>query len=243
MGSDKLKVDVSAYLLIGPENTNGRPVEEVVRAVLNAGFTCIQLRSKVASARKLINLAARCADVIDELKKSDTVALLIDDRLDVAIAARVEGIKVDGVHVGQDDIPPSVCRKYLGDEAIVGFTPRKQNMIDYIKSHDLTGVDYLGVGPIHESKSKPEAGRQSDGSVITRTLEELNEVVRITPVPVVIGGGVTVGDLPKIAQTGVNGFFVISAIAGAIDPYLAAKDLVETWRRCSNINREDNTND
>ena len=230
-----LKVDVSSYLLIGSENTNGRPVEEVVRAALNAGFTCIQLRSKVASARELINLAARCADVIDELKKSDTVALLIDDRLDVVLAARAEGIKVDGVHIGQDDIPPSICRKYLGDGAVVGFTPRKKNMIDYVKTHDFSGVDYFGVGPFHESKSKPEAGRQSDGSVITRTLEELEALVKITPVPVVVGGGVTLEDLPKIAQTGANGFFVISAVAGAADPYLAAKDLVEAWQHCLEI--------
>ena len=230
-----LKVDVSSYLLIGSENTNGRPVEEVVRAALNAGFTCIQLRSKVASARELIKLAARCADVIAELNKSEKVALLIDDRLDVVLAARAEGSKVDGVHVGQDDIPPSICRKYLGDGSVVGFTPRKQNMIDYVKTHDFSGVDYFGVGPFHESKSKPEAGRQSNGSVIIRTLEELEELVKISPVPVVVGGGVTLEDLPKIAQTGANGFFVISAVTGAVDPYLAAKDLVETWQHCLEI--------
>lgn len=230
-----MNVDITAYLLIGPENTNGQPVEEVVRAALKAGFTCIQLRSKVASAREMIDHAARCADVIAELNKSYTVALLIDDRLDVALAARAEGIKVDGVHVGQNDIPPNVCRKYLGDEAIVGFTPRKRDMVEYIKGHDLSGVDYLGVGPLHESKSKPEAGRQSDGSIITRTLEELTEVVRISPVPVVVGGGVTVEDLPKIAKTGADGFFVISAVTDAVDPYLAAKDLVETWQHCLDI--------
>ena len=231
----ELKVDISAYLLIGPENINGRHIEEVIRAALNAGFTCIQLRSKVVSARELIELAARCANVIAELNKNETVALLINDRLDVALAARVEGIKVDGVHVGQNDIPPSVCRKYLGDEAIVGFTPRKQDMIEYIKRHDLSDVNYLGVGPLHKSKSKPEAGRQSNGSVITRTLEELNEVVKISSLPVVVGGGVTVEDLPMIAQTGANGFFVISAVAGATDPYFAAKELVETWQRCLEI--------
>ncbi|MBR2179105.1 MAG: thiamine phosphate synthase [Selenomonadaceae bacterium] len=227
-----VRVDVSAYLLVGPENTNGQPVEEVVRSALNAEFTCIQLRSKVVSARELIYLASKCANVIAELNKSETVALLIDDRLDVALAAIAEGIKVDGVHVGQDDISPNICRKYLGSDAIVGFTPRKQNMIDYVKTHDLSDVDYLGVGPLHESKSKPEAGRQKDGSVITRTLEELETLVKISPVPVVVGGGVTVKDLPKIAQTGANGFFVISAVAGAVDSYLAAKDLVKAWQRC-----------
>ena len=226
-----MKVDISAYLIIGPENTNGRSVEEIVKAALNAGFTCIQLRSKISSARELINIAQNCADVIAELGKSEEVALLIDDRLDVALAARMKGIKVDGVHVGQEDIPPNVCRRYLGDEAIVGFTPRKQNMIEYIKTLDLSGVDYLGVGPLHESKSKPEAGRQVDGSIITRTLEELTEVVKISPVPVVVGGGVTVEDLPKIAQTGVNGFFVISAVASADNPYFAAKNLVDNWKQ------------
>ena len=227
-----VKVDVSAYLLIGSENTKGRPVEEVVRVALNAGFTCIQLRSKVVSAREMINLAAKCADVIAELNKSDTVALLIDDRLDVALAARIQSIKVDGVHVGQNDIPPNVCKKYLGKNAIVGFTPRKHNMIDYVKSCDFKDVDYLGVGPLHESSSKPEAGRQIDGSVATRTFEELKELVKISPVPIVVGGGVTVKDLPKIVETGANGFFVISAVAGAANPYLAAKDLVETWNYC-----------
>ena len=229
-----MNVDISAYLLIGEENTNGRPVEEVVRAAIAAGFTCIQLRSKVASAREMIELAEKCANVIAELKKSETVALLIDDRLDVALAARLQDIKVDGVHVGQNDIPPSVCRKYLGDDAIVGFTPRKQNMIDYVKSHDFGDVDYFGVGPFHESKSKPDAGRQGDGSIITRTLEELTELIKISPVPIAVGGGVTVEDLPEIAKTGADGFFVISAVAGAVDPYLAAKDLTETWKRCIN---------
>ena len=224
-----MKVNVSAYLIVGPENTNDRPVEEIVRAALNAGFTCVQLRSKVISARELIELAERCANVIAELKKSDEVALLINDRLDVALEARLRGIKVDGVHVGQDDILPKVCRKYLGDEAIVGFTPRKRDMIDYVKSLDCSVIDYFGVGPFHASMSKPEAGRQIDGSVVTRTIDELTELVKISPVPVVVGGGVNVEDLPLIASTGVNGFFVISAVAGANDPYLAAKELVDRW--------------
>ena len=149
----------------------------------------------------------------------------------MALAARTKGIKVNGVHVGQNDIPPNICRKYLGDDAIVGFTPRKQNMIEYIKSHDLSGVNYLGVGPYHASTTKPEAGRQSDGSIITRSIEELTEIARISPVPVVVGGGVIVKDLPKIAQTGVNGFFVISAVTDAVDPYIAAKSLTDTWQR------------
>lgn len=225
-----MKIDLSAYLIIGPENTEGRPVEDILKSALDAGFTCVQLRSKKASAREMIELSNRCADVIAELNKSNKVALLINDRLDVALAARLRNIKVDGVHVGQDDIPAEVCRKYLGDDAIVGLTPIKVNMIDYVKSHNFDDVDYFGVGPLHSSTSKPEAGRQLDGSVITRTIDELKELVKISPVPVIVGGGVTIEDLPIISKTGVAGFFVISAVAGADNPYIAAKNLVDCWK-------------
>ena len=225
-----LKIDISAYLIIGPENTKNRPVEEIICAALKAGFTCVQLRSKVASAHEMIDISERCANVIHKLNKSDTVALLIDDRLDIALAARMQGIKVDGVHVGQDDIPVEVCRKYLGNDAIVGLSARRHKLIDYVKNHECSNIDYFGTGPLHPSTSKPDAGRQSDGSVITRSIEELTELAEISPIPVVVGGGVTVEDIPIISKTGVNGFFVISAIAGADDPYVAAKDLIDCWR-------------
>ncbi len=225
------KINLSNYLIVGPENTNNRPVEEIVKAAITAGFTCVQLRSKIASARELINLAEHCANIIAELKKSSEIALLIDDRLDVAIEARFKGIKVDGVHVGQDDISPEICRKYLGNEAIVGFTPRKINMIEYVKSNDFSFVDYFGVGPFHASISKPEAGQQNDGSVVTRSFEELKELMKITPVPVIVGGGVTVKDLPDLAKIGANGFFVISAVTNAENPYHAAKNLVDRWKK------------
>lgn len=228
-----MRVDITAYLLIGPENTNNRPVEEIVKSAIQAGFTCVQLRSKIASAKEMITLSKKCSDVIAELHKSDSVALLIDDRLDIALAARYQGIKVDGVHVGQDDIPVEVCRKYLGDDAVIGLSARRNKLIEYVKNHDCSDINYFGAGPLHESISKPEAGRQSDGSVITRSLEELSELAKISPIPVVVGGGVTVKDIPNIIKTGVNGFFVISAVAGADNPYLAAKNLVDCWKNFS----------
>ena len=97
--------DISAYLVVGPENTLGRPVADVIRAAVANGFTCLQIRSKTASARELIALCREAADVLRELGKSDEVVLLVNDRLDVALAAREAGIKVDGIHVGQSDIP------------------------------------------------------------------------------------------------------------------------------------------
>lgn len=104
-------LDISAYLVLGPENTLGRPVGDVVAQALDAGFTCIQVRSKVASAREIIALTDDAAQAIARAGKTGQVALLIDDRLDCVLAAREQGIAVDGVHVGQSDIPVEVCRK------------------------------------------------------------------------------------------------------------------------------------
>ena len=80
-------LDISAYLVIGQENCT-RPVEEVVRAAVGEGFTCVQIRSKVATAREMISTLEKSARAIRELSKSDSVALLVDDRLDVVLAAR-----------------------------------------------------------------------------------------------------------------------------------------------------------
>ena len=124
-------LDISAYLVLGPENTLGRPVGDVVAQALDAGFTCIQVRSKVASAREIIALTGDAAQAIAQAGKTGQVALLIDDRLDCVLAAREQGIAVDGVHVGQSDIPVEVCRKLLGPDAIVGLSARCEEMLEY----------------------------------------------------------------------------------------------------------------
>ncbi len=119
------KLDISAYLVVGPENTLGRDVSDVVRDAVRAGFTCVQIRSKACSARELIDCAAGAARVIAQGgQKATRSRFLVDDRLDVVLAAREAGVKVDGVHVGQSDIPVEVCRKLLGPDAIVGLSAR-----------------------------------------------------------------------------------------------------------------------
>lgn len=211
------RLDISAYLVIGKENTS-HPVEEVVAAAVAEGFTCVQIRSKVATARELITTLDKSARAIRELGKSDSVALLVDDRLDVVLAAREAGIKVDGVHVGQSDIPVEVCRKYLGNDSIVGLSARNSFGINPAL------VDYIGAGVLHPT------GTKSDADAVI-TLEEITELVKVSPIPVVIGGGVKVNDLPALAATGVQGFFVVSAVAGADNPRLAARELVGAWRK------------
>ena len=155
-------LDISAYLVLGPENTLGRPVGDVVAQALDAGFTCIQVRSKVASAREIIALTGDAAQAIAQAGKTGQVALLIDDRLDCVLAAREQGIAVDGVHVGQSDIPVEVCRKLLGPDAIVGLSARCEEMLEYVKTADMSLVDYLGIGPLHETETKRDCGRAAD---------------------------------------------------------------------------------
>lgn len=227
--SIRTEFDLSAYFVVGPENTKGRPVAPIVRAAVEAGFTCVQIRSKTASARELIELTRRASDMIARAGKADKVALLVDDRLDVILAARKQGIKVDGIHVGQADIPVEVCREYLGDDSIVGLSARTHELFEYVKTADVGGIDYFGAGPLHETTTKPDCGLDLNGTVVTRSFADLAELARLSPIPVVVGGGVKLADLPALAQTGVDGFFVVSAVAEADDPKSDAAELVGAW--------------
>ena len=223
-------LDISAYLVVGPENTKGRPVREIIEAAISAGFTCIQIRSKVASATELIELTRQAAEVISSAGKTGKVALVVDDRLDVVLAARKLGIKVDGIHVGQKDIPVDICREYLGEDAIVGLSAKTGELFDYIKTVDVSKIDYFGAGPLHKTATKPDCGLDSLGNFRTRSLEELTRLKQLSPIPVVVGGGVKIFDIPQLAQTKVDGFFVVSAVAEADNPELAARELVKAWK-------------
>ncbi|MBR3051482.1 MAG: thiamine phosphate synthase [Selenomonadaceae bacterium] len=214
------RLDISAYLVIGSENCT-RPVEEIVAAAVDEGFTCVQIRSKVSAAREMISILDKSARAIRELGKSDSVALLVDDRLDVVLAAREFGIKVDGVHVGQSDIPVEVCRKFLGANSVVGLSANTQELI---VAADVSQVDYFGVGALHATSTKTDAEK-------TLSFDEIAALKKISPIPVVVGGGVKLKDIPALVATGVDGFFVVSAVAGAANPRLAARELVTAWRK------------
>lgn len=224
------KLDISAYFVVGPENTKGRPVAPIIKDAIEAGFTCVQIRSKTASAQELIELTRQASTIIAEAGKSNEVALLVDDRLDVVLAARKQGIKVDGIHVGQTDIPVDVCREYLGDDSIVGLSARTHQLFDYIKTADVSKIDYFGAGPLHETQTKPDCGLDLDGKVITRSFAEITDLAKLSPIPVVVGGGVKLADIPQLAKTGVDGFFVVTAVSEADDPKLHAAKLVEAWK-------------
>lgn len=232
---DRVRACISKYLVIGKENTKGRPVEDIVFDAVRAGFTCVQIRSKKSTDRQIIEEIACAAHAIDRVcalpddAPSIRPLLLVDDRPDIAYASRDLGIHIDGVHVGQDDIPAHVCRDMLGEDAVVGLSLPLVHAAAYLKHHDIQDADYLGVSPFHLTSTKPESGHMADGSVHTQTTEDLTKLAKISPLPVVVGGGVQVSDIPAIAHTGIDGFFVVSAICAAPDPYAAAQELCHTW--------------
>jgi thiamine-phosphate diphosphorylase len=204
-------------------------VAPIIGKALDAGFTCIQIRSKTASAAELTELTRQAALAIASRGLSDKVALLVNDRLDVALAARQMGVKVDGVHVGQSDIPANVCRHYLGEDSIVGLSARTQDLFDYVRTADVSAIDYFGAGPLRETHTKPDCGLGDDGKVVARSLDEITALAKASPIPIVVGGGVKLADIPGLARTGTAGFFVVSAVTEAEDPARAAASLAQAW--------------
>lgn len=226
---NRYNFDLSSYFVVGPENTKGRPASLIIKDVVEAGFTFIQIRSKLASAKELISLTVEASDIIKSLGRSDQVALVVNDRLDVILAARKEGAKVDGIHVGQEDIPVEVCREYLGEDSIVGLTARSSDLFDYIQKADISQIDYFGAGPLRETMTKPDCGLNKNGEIVTRSLEDISRLAKLSPLPLVIGGGVGPEDIEGLARTGVDGFFVVSAISHADNPKEAAIKFLKSW--------------
>ena len=177
----------------------------------------------------MINLTRDAADVIRELGLCEKCSLVVDDRLDVVLAAREQGIKVDGIHVGQSDIPVEICRKYLGEDSIVGLSAQTEELFDYVKKADTSCIDYFGAGPLRPTQTKPDCGRDSMGNIITRNFDDIARLAKLSSIPVVVGGGVKAADIPQLAKTGIAGFFVVSAVASAENPESAAKELSDLW--------------
>ena len=122
------------------------------------------------------------------------------------------------------------CRKLLGPDAIVGLSARTEEMLAYVRTADLGSVDYLGVGPLHETATKRDCGLDASGKVVTKSLDDIAMLAAASPVPIVVGGGVKAADLPALRATGADGFFVVSAVCAAADPGAAARGLVQAWR-------------
>jgi thiamine-phosphate pyrophosphorylase len=182
---------------------NGRSLAGIVAAAVKGGVTMVQLRDKTASTRAFIEDAR----ALKALLAPPRVPLLLNDRIDVALAAGA-----DGAHVGQADMPVALVRKLLGPKAIVGLSITQSAEA---RAEDIEFADYLGVGPIFPQLTKPDAAP-------TLGLEGLAEIRRITSKPMVAIGGVTAANVRAVRSAGADGGAIVSAIMGAQDPMAAA---------------------
>jgi hydroxymethylpyrimidine kinase/phosphomethylpyrimidine kinase/thiamine-phosphate diphosphorylase len=226
-------IDLSVYVVTDPALCGERGVPAVVAAAVAGGATAVQIRDKHASAAELLGTVTEAAAAIDAHASahpdSPRPLLLVDDRVDVVLAALARGVRVDGVHVGQSDVPADLVRRMLDDASpdrrlVVGLTANTPAHVEAVRALPAGTVDYLGVGVIRPTTTKPDHPTPlgHDGFGI---------IAGLSPVPCVAIGGVDVRDVDAIAAAGGAGTAVVSAVCAAEDPEAAARELAEAWAR------------
>ena len=176
-----------------------------VEEALDGGATILQLREKNKSTREYIELAEK----VHAIAKSYNVPLIIDDRVDVALA-----IDAEGVHVGASDMPVATARKLMGEDKIVGATAKT---VPWAKEAFEQGADYLGVGAIYPTTTKVV-------TVLTSP-ETLDAITKAVPIPVNAIGGLNKDNIDILKGIGISGICVVSAIMKSDDPEKAAREL------------------
>ncbi|MBF4632173.1 bifunctional hydroxymethylpyrimidine kinase/phosphomethylpyrimidine kinase [Clavibacter michiganensis subsp. phaseoli] len=238
-------LDLSVYLVTDPALCGARGVPAVVAAAVAGGATVVQIRDKHASAADLLGTVTEAAAAIDAHSSARPGAprplLLVDDRVDVVLAALARGVRVDGVHVGQSDVPADLVRRMLDAASpdrrlVVGLTANAPAHVEAVRALPPGTVDYLGVGVIRPTSTKPDhpAPLGHDGFGI---------IAGLSPVPCVAIGGVDVDDVAAIAAAGGAGTAVVSAVCAAEDPEAAARELAEAWARARSAAVGDATED
>jgi thiamine-phosphate pyrophosphorylase len=194
------------YVITDPVLSRGRSHVEIARAALEGGADAVQLRDKSATAFNL-GLAAR---EIQPLARKFGAVFVVNDRVDVALLA-----DADGAHVGPDDLPAREARKLLPRPRILGVSAGTPGEA---KQAAKDGADYLGVGPVFPTATKPDAGEPLG-------IETLAAIARAVPIPVVAIGGITPDNVAQVFAAGAAGAAVVSAVVGAEDVAAAARAL------------------
>jgi len=201
-----MSLDLSLYLVTDRFLALGRRLEQVVEQAVKGGVTIVQLREKEASSREFYELAIK----LKKLLTPYHIPLIINDRLDIALAC-----DADGLHIGQSDLPYPIARKLLGKEKIIGLSV--ENRQDTLNAN-LLDVDYIGISPVFNTQTKTDTAAQIG-------LEGVREITRLSRHPSVGIGGINLINATDILKAGVNGLSVVSAIMSAADPEQAAKQL------------------
>lgn len=180
-----------------------------VEEACKGGVTLIQLREKDRTTREYISLAQK----VHKITQSYDIPLIIDDRVDVALA-----VDAEGVHVGQSDMPVKLARQLMGEDKIVGATAK--TVPQALEAYEQ-GADYLGVGAIYPTTTKVK-------TVLT-SVDTLKEIVKAVPIKVNAIGGLNKDNIGVLRNSGIDGICAVSAIMKADSPCVAAKELREAF--------------
>ncbi|MED1601230.1 thiamine phosphate synthase [Alkalihalophilus marmarensis] len=190
--------DFKLYAITGEEFHQGRDLIEVMEEAILGGVDIIQLRDKKS---KKIDVLKK-AQVLRELTKKHDVTFIVNDHIDVALA-----VDADGIHVGQDDLPLAEARKVMGPDKIIGISTHK---IEEARAAEAGGADYIGVGPIFETKSKEDV-------VDPVTTQYIQQVANEITIPFVAIGGIKLHNVDQVLAAGATRVCMISEIVGADD--------------------------
>ena len=210
-----MSIDLSVYLVTDSAQiaSAGHELTELVLAAVAGGVTTVQVREKDAPAAEFLASVIALAEAFPE-----HVSLIVNDRVDVFLAARALGHRVAGVHVGQSDLPAAVVRTLIGPDAVLGLSASTPAQLT-----GLVGVDYVGIGALHATQTKADAPPSLG-------IEAFAELVAQSELPAVAIGGVTVADMAPLRRAGAAGGAVVSAICLAPDPQQAAAELRAAWK-------------
>lgn len=199
------KFDTSLYFITDSTGFTEEEFLQRTEAALRGGVTFLQIREKEKTTREYLSLARK----VHELTRKYNVPLIIDDRMDIAMA-----IDAEGVHLGQSDMPIDLARKILGQDKIIGATAKT---VPQALEAWQQGADYLGVGAIYPTTTKVK-------TVLTST-DTLRDICRAVPIPANAIGGLNKDNIDVLADIPIAGICVVSAIMKAEDPKKAAEEL------------------
>ena len=201
-------MDYSVYLVTDRSLAAGRTTLDIVAAAIRGGVSCVQLREKDCGAREFIAEAM----AVRPLLAQHGVPLIINDRVDVALA-----VKAGGVHLGQKDMPCRLARELLPKGMIIGISAES---LEDAMAAEKDGADYIGVSPIYATPTKTDTAAPLG-------LENLRRIRARVKLPLVGIGGLNAGNAAEVIRHGADGVAVVSAIVAAPDPAAAARDLAE----------------
>jgi thiamine-phosphate pyrophosphorylase len=206
VSSAPARINFRLYIVTDRHEAAGRELEAIVAAAAQGGAGAIQLREKDLSARDLYALGARLQAALAPYG----VPLLINDRLDVALA-----LDAAGVHLAGHSLPTAIARRVLGAEKLLGVSTHS---VEEARCAAEDGADFIVFGPVFTTPSKVAYGPPQG-------LQHLSTVVRAVRIPVIAIGGIDHTNLPQVVQAGAYGVAMIRAVLAAPDPYRATQQL------------------